>query len=83
VDTKLNVLKLGVFRCSEKLSLCDDGVYYDYYDDGKYVPMPAIKKYGQVVAWLHSFVTSALYGDEQSASLHEIFIPGKSALFTS
>ena len=34
--------------------------------------MPAIKKYGNVVAWLHLFVTSALYGDEQSASLPEI-----------
>jgi hypothetical protein len=33
------------------------------------------ENYGQVEAWLHSFVTLALYGDEQSASLSEIFIP--------
>jgi hypothetical protein len=45
--------------------------------------MPGIKKYGQVVTWFHSFVTSELYGDEQSALLPEIFIPGESAPVTN
>ena len=43
----------------------------------KGVPVPAIKVYGGVEIQLHSFLTSALEGDEWSASCPESFLSGK------